>query len=68
MVRKVNHQRTDTGIGGLGNKKAIGDHPKYSILRPSKVQNTKKGPEYMRRLAVTQTLLEKQLLTLCVKN
>ena len=43
------HQRIIKGIGGLGNKRTIGDHPNYYIF-----ENIKKSPEDARRLAVTQ--------------
>ena len=52
----------DTGIRGLGNKKTSGNHPNNSIVNIG--QNTEKSPEDLRKLAVTQTLVENHQLTL----
>ena len=50
------YQRIGTGIGGLVNKRASGDHPNYSIAEISK--NTKKNPGDLRTFADTQTPVE----------
>ena len=42
-----------------------GDHPNYSIFEID--QNTKKNPEDLSRLAVTQTPVENHQPTLCEK-
>ena len=47
------YQRIDTETGGLGNKRASGDHPNYSIIKIS--QNTEKSSGDLRRLAVILT-------------
>ena len=52
----------DTGTGGLGNKRASGNHPNYSIFKIG--QNTKKSPSNLRKLAVTQTPVRNHQLTL----
>ena len=57
-----NHQRIDTGTGGLGNKRMGGDHPNYSIVEIS--QNTKKSPGDLRRFVVIQISVENHQLTL----
>ena len=59
---RYNHQRIDTRIGGLRNKKASGDHRNYSIIENG--HNTKKSPGDLRRLAVTQTPVRNHQLTL----
>ena len=55
-------QRIDTKTGGLGNKRMSGDHPNYCIIEIG--QNTKKSPEDLTRLAVTQTLVKNHQLML----
>ena len=50
---QYSHQRIGTGTGRLGNKRTSGDYPNNSIVESG--QNTKKSPEDLRRLAVTQT-------------
>ena len=60
------HQRIATGTGGLGSKKTSGEHQNSSIAAID--QNTKKSPEDLRRLAVTQTLVENHQLTLVWKT
>ena len=52
--------------GRLGNKRISGYHPDYSIIKIG--QNTEKGPEDLRRLAVTQTPIENHPLTLVWKT
>ena len=53
------HKRNDKGIGGLGNKRSIGDHPKNSNIKIG--QNTRKSPGNLR-----STLLHKfQRETIC---
>ena len=42
--------------------RTCGDRPNYSCVKTS--QNTKKNPGVLRRLAVTQTSVENQQLTL----
>ena len=59
------HQRFATGTGGLGNKRTNGDHQNYSIVEI--VQNTKKSPGDLRRLAVTQTPVGNYQLNTSVK-
>ena len=46
------HQRIGTRTGRLGNKRASGYHPNYSIIEIG--QNTEKSPGDLKRLAVTQ--------------
>ena len=48
--------------GGLGNKRASGDHRNYSIIEIS--QKTEKCPGHARRLAVIQTPVKYHQLTL----
>ena len=59
------HQRIIKGTGGLGNKRASGEHPKYAITKMG--QKTKKSPGDLRRLAVTQTPVRNHRLTLVCK-
>ena len=47
------HQRISTGTERLGNKRASGVYPNYSIIKIG--QNTEKRLGDLRRLAVTQT-------------
>ena len=54
-------QRIHKRTGGRRNKSISRDHPNHSIKI---VQNTKKNPEDMRRLAVTQSPRKNQQLTL----
>ena len=58
-MHSVNHQRFGTRTGGLGNKRTSGDHPNSSIVEID--QNTENGPGYLRRCAVTQTLVKKSI-------
>ena len=60
------NQRFATGTGGLGNKRTSGDHPNYGIVEIG--QNTEKSPGDSRRLAVTQTPMKNQQVTLVGKN
>ena len=60
------HQRTDKGTGRLGNKRTSRDHPNDSIIKIG--QHTKKSPGDLRRLAVTQTSMENNQLTLVCKT
>ena len=55
------HQKIGTRTGGLGNKRANGDHPNYSIIEID--QNTEKSLGYLRRFAVSQTPVRNHLLT-----
>ena len=50
------------GLGELGNKRTRGDQPNYYIIEIG--QNTGESPGDLRRLAVTQTSLKDQQLTL----
>ena len=59
------HQRISAEIGGLGNKRTIGDHSNVSIIKIG--QNTEKSPGDLRRLFVTQTPVEHHQLTLVWK-
>ena len=38
---QTDHQRTDKGIGRIGNKSTSGDHPDYNIVRYDR--NTEKS-------------------------
>ena len=49
---RYNHQRIGTGAWGLENKKAIVDHPNYSIIKID--QNSEKNLANLRKFAVTQ--------------
>ena len=60
------HQRIDTRIGGLGNKKTSEDHSNCRIIEIG--QNTEKSPGNLRRLAVTQTPVKDHHLTLMWKT
>ena len=60
------HRRIIKGIGGLGNKRANGDHPNNSVIENG--QNTEKGPGDLRRLAITQTLVKFHELRLMWKT
>ena len=53
------HQRNGKGTVGLGNKSKRGD---YGIIKIG--QNTENSPADLRRLALTQILVENDLLTL----
>ena len=55
------HQWIDTGTEGLGNKRASGDHPNYSIIKIG--MNTKESPGDLRKLALIQTAVRKHRLT-----
>ena len=61
-----NLQRIGKGIGRLGNKRASGDTPDYSIIMIG--QNTEKSPGDLRRLAVTLTPVKNPRLTLVRKT
>ena len=61
-----NHQRIGAWTRGLGNKRASGDHPKYGIVKIN--QNAEKSPGELRRLAVTQTPVRNNLLSLVSKT
>ena len=56
------HQRIIKGSGGLGKKRTRGGHPNYIIIENS--QSTEKSPGDLRRLAVTQTQVNDNQLTL----
>ena len=56
------HEIFGTGTEGLGNKRTSVDHPNYSMVEIG--QNTKKSPRELRRLAVTESLVENHRLTL----
>ena len=55
-----------TGFGGFGNERTCEDHQNDSIVEIG--QNTEKSPGDLRRLAVTQTLVENYQLTLVLKT
>ena len=55
-------QRIGKGTGGLGNKRASGNHPKNRIMEIG--QDIEKSPECMSRLAVTQTPVQNYQQTL----
>ena len=50
LIRSVQSPKDSTGTKRLGNKRASGDHPNYSIKIG---QNTEKSSGDLRRLAVT---------------
>ena len=54
--------KVGTGTGGLGNKRASGDHPNYSIVEID--QKSKKSPGDLKGLVVAQTPVENHQLTL----
>ena len=56
------HQRIDTETARLENKRTSEDYINYSIVEIG--QNTEKSPGHMRRLAITQILVENHQLTL----
>ena len=58
---RYTHQTIGTGTGGLGHRRTSEDHINNSIVRID--QNTEKSPGDLRRLAVTQTPMEKHQLT-----
>ena len=49
-------------LDDLGNKRTSGDHPNNSIIKIG--QCTEKSPSNLRRLAVTQTPVNNNLITL----
>ena len=55
-------KRITKGTGGLGSWRTSGDHPNYYIIENG--QNTVKSPGNLRRLAVTQTPVKDNQLTL----
>ena len=57
-----NRQTIDRGTCRNGNKRTIGNHPNESIFKVG--QNTEKSPGDLRRLAVTQTPVKRNQLTL----
>ena len=61
-----NHRRIVSRTGGLGNNGTGGDCPNNSIVEIG--QNTEKSPGDLRRLTVTQTLVENYHLTLMWKT
>ena len=60
------HQRMIKVTEGVGGWRTSGDHPHCSIIENS--QYTEKSPGNLRRLAVTQTLVEDHQLTLMWKT
>ena len=60
------HQKISKGIEGIGNNSMSGDHSNYSIIKIG--QNTEKSPGYFMRLAVTQTPVKDNQLTLMWKS
>ena len=63
---QYSYQKTDTGTGGIGNKRTNGDHRNYSIIQIS--QNTKKSPGDLRKFSVIQTPVKKLSANARVKN
>ena len=59
---RYSHQKISRRTGGLGSKRTSGDHPNNSIIKIG--QNTEKSPRDLRRLAVTQSPVRNQQLTL----
>ena len=57
-----NRQSLAKENGRLRNKRKSGDHRNYSIIKIG--QNTEKIPGDLRRIAITQSLLENHQLTL----
>ena len=57
-----NRQRISTGPGRHGNGGTSGNHPNYSIIEYG--QNTEKSPGDLRILAITQTPVKENQLTL----
>ena len=53
------------GLEEMENKRTSGDQPNYSIVEIGK--NTKKSPGDLKRLAITQTLVENHQLTHVLK-
>ena len=53
---QYSHEEIDKGAGGFGNKSAIGNHPIDSIIKTR--QNSKNNLGDIRRLTVTQNLME----------
>ena len=62
---RYSYQIIGTKNGGLGNNGTSRDHPNSSIVEIW--QNTKESPEDLRRLAVIQTRVENNQLTLYEK-
>ena len=60
------HQRINIWTGGLGNKRASGNHPNNNIIEIGK--NIKESPGELNRLAVTQTTVRNHRLTLMWKT
>ena len=54
------------GYGSLGNQRFSRDHPNYSIVKIG--QNTEKSPVDLKRLAITQTPVKDDQLTLVWKT
>ena len=63
---RYNHQRIDKGYEEFGNKWMSGYYPNYSSIKIS--HNTVKSPRGLRRLAVTQTPVRNDQLTLVWKT
>ena len=55
-------QRIDKSTRGFGNKRTNGDNPNYSIAKIG--QNTEKSPGYLSKIAVTQTPVKDNQLTM----
>ena len=63
---RYSHQKIDTEPRELENKKTSEDHPNYCIVKIN--QNTKKSTGDLGRLAVTQTPVRNNQLTLVVRT
>ena len=61
-----NSQRLGKGTGRVGNQRRNGDHQDYSSVKIG--QKAEKSPRDMRRIAVTQTLVEDHQLTRKTSN
>ena len=57
-----NLQMVGRRTGGFGNKTRSGEHPSCSVVKLD--QSTKKSPQDLRRVAITQTPVENHQLTL----
>ena len=66
MVLLLQSPKISTGTRGLGNKRASGDHPNYSIADIN--QNTEKCPGDLERLFVSQILVKDHQLMLLLNS
>ena len=61
-----NNQKIGTGTGGLWNERSSVDEPNYSIIMIG--QNTEESPGDLRKLAVTQTQVKDNRISLVWKT